>query len=290
MKTVALSILGMIVLLAAVAWVIGYSRYRIRMADAESAWQGIEAQAPRTMALFDPQSLTDLPEIARRYLTHAIAPGTPLTPVVSLEMRGEFRLGSAANPRPMAMTARQILAAPSAFVWIPAMAGGGIRINGSDGLWRGQGWTRFWMFKAIPLVQTSGGSDVNRSAAARPALESVWAPAALHPDLGAQWHQISPDVARVTVGDDEHRVDIVMTLAPDGSVRDLVAQRWSNANDDAEYRLQPFGGTVLAEATFGGYTIPARIAVGNHYGTNDYFAFFEAHVTQARYLTTEAAR
>jgi hypothetical protein len=57
---------------------------------------------------------------------------------------------------------------------------------------------------------------------------------------------------------------------------------WSNANSDMAFRLQPFGGTISAERTFGGYTILAKIKVGNHYGTGDYLPFFQAEISSAR--------
>ena len=285
MFRIALIGLGIGLLLAILAWAYGHVRYRARMADARAAWAAITALAPAGAPRFDPQTLHDQPEIARRYLTHAIAPGTPLTPVVALQMEGVFRLGNADAPRALRMAARQILAAPGAFVWIPVMRGNGMRIDGSDGLWRSHGWTRFWMYQAIPLARVGSDPDVDRSAAMRPALESVWAPAALHPDLGARWQQTGPDTARVRFGTGTTAIDIDLTLDAEGALRSLVGQRWSNANPDGIYRLQPFGGTALAEATFGGYTIPSHLAVGNHFGTDAYFAFFEVRVSDADFLT-----
>jgi hypothetical protein len=61
---------------------------------------------------FDASMVAELPEPARRWLTHAIAPGTPLWQSVELTMRGEIRLGSW---RPF--TARQVLAPPRGFIW-----------------------------------------------------------------------------------------------------------------------------------------------------------------------------
>ena len=43
---------------------------------------------------FDPSTVADLPEPARRWLVHAIAPGTPLWHSVTLTMRGEIRIGA----------------------------------------------------------------------------------------------------------------------------------------------------------------------------------------------------
>ena len=46
------------------------------------------------LEVFDPSMVARLPEPARRWLVHAIAPGTPLWQTVELSMRGEIRLGA----------------------------------------------------------------------------------------------------------------------------------------------------------------------------------------------------
>jgi len=52
---------------------------------------------------FDPAATAGLPEPARRWLSHAIAPGTPLWSRAELTMRGHIKLG---RWRPF--TARQV--------------------------------------------------------------------------------------------------------------------------------------------------------------------------------------
>src|SRR3569833_3060545 len=48
--------------------------------------------APAPHALFDVARIAHLPLGARRYLTHAIVPGTPLANAVRLRMHGEIKL------------------------------------------------------------------------------------------------------------------------------------------------------------------------------------------------------
>ena len=60
--------------------------------------------------------------------------------------------------------------------------------------------------------------------------------------------------------------------------------RWSDANPQKTFRLQSFGGTMEAEGTFEGFTIPTRIEVGNHFGTAQYLPFFQANLVAAEYL------
>lgn len=74
------------------------------------------ARQPVAPEVFDVSMVADLPEPARRFLTFAIAPGTPLWTVAEIEMRGRFSLGTKAEPNYMTMHARQTLAAPHGFI------------------------------------------------------------------------------------------------------------------------------------------------------------------------------
>ena len=267
-----------------IAWLVANAGYRQQRDEAAAAWRDIVARTPAATALYDPAMVADLPEIARRYLNHAIAPGTPLSSTVELRMHGEFLLGDNAKPQSFAMTAHQLLAAPAEYIWNVEMRAGPMLISGSDGLHDAHAWMRMWLFQAIPLVQVAATEGLDRSALARPALEAIWAPAALLPAHGARWVELAPDKAQVSLGEGDRQIDIVLTIDETGRVVDVVASRWSDANPQHVFRYQPFGGTVEAEATFGGYTIPSLVHVGNHFGTASYFAFFHARITAADYL------
>jgi hypothetical protein len=114
-------------------------------------------------------------------------------------------------------------------------------------------------------------------------MEGVWVPASLLPQNGVVWEQAGPHNARIRVQRVAPEILLEMTLDSSGAVREIVGQRWSNANHEEVFRLQPFGGTVEADATFEGYTIPSKLSVGNHYGTDDYLPFFQAEIRNARY-------
>lgn len=281
-KVLVLLVVAFLVIIGTAA-AIGHAAYRQRMAAAVQAWDAIAAAAPPATESFDPVMVAGLPEVVQRYFTHAIAPGTPLATTVELEMAGRFLLGDKDGAQQFEMHARQILSPPHAFVWLAEMANGPLRISGSDGLLDGEGWTRFWMFQTVPLVQAAGGTNLNRGAAARPALEAVWAPASLLPQHGAHWQQTGPDTARVTFGSGETAIAMDLVLDAVGRPLSMSAMRWSDVNPDKTYRLQPFGGTLEAEATFLGFTIPSVVRVGNHFGTPGYFPFFQATITDARY-------
>jgi hypothetical protein len=270
-------------LLMAGAVIVAQVLYRLELRSARHARAALLARPPAAAGRFGPELLTDLPEPARRYLTHAIAPGTPLKMAVELEMTGQFGLGDRDRHRMLSMRARQALAPPHGFVWMPVLSAGLMRISGSDGCAAGEAWTRFWLLWTIPLVRASGTPDLARSAAARAIMEAIWVPASLLPQNGARWEQLDRDTARVTFDVAGEPLGMTLAVSPEGRPLTVAMMRWSDANPDKVFRWQPFGGTIEAVGSFEGYTIPTRVRVGNHYGTDRYFAFFVADIVAARY-------
>jgi hypothetical protein len=244
----------------------------------------LRSSASQPAGRFDPQTIAHLPEIAQRYLRHAIAPGTPLYSVVELEMQGTFLLGDKNKFQSCDMAARQVLRPPGQFVWVPRLRSSFMTITGSDGLVEGEAWTRFWLMGLVPVANVASSPDVIRSAQFRAAVEgALWLPTTLLPESGARWEQLGPDEARVTLEKLHPAVVLHLTLERDGAVREIVGERWSNANPEQTFRLQPFGGTIKEESSFQGLTIPTVISVGNHYGTEDYLPFFQAQISRVRY-------
>lgn len=229
---------------------------------------------------WNPAMADGLPEVAQRYLRRAIAPGTPLGRVVCLEMEGEFVLGS----RTLPMRVRQVLAPPArGFVWEAEIGSGWLRLNGSDGLHRPAGggcdsWTCFWLHGLAPLARVGGNTDHARAAATRAMLESVWVPASLLPQYGARWVATGPDSAVVHFAEAADIEPMHLRLNADGTLAEVSALRWSDANPDKVYRLQPFGGRMLESADIGGFTLPVRVELGNQFGTPGQAPFFRARL------------
>jgi hypothetical protein len=283
LKAVTIVGIGGVALIAG-ATLVGFSAHRRAMIEAEAAYRRVAARPGPPPKLFEPQQVAHLPEIARRYFGHAIAPGTPLYSVAELEMEGVFLLGDAERFQAYAMSARQALRPPDQFVWVPKMRSGAITITGSDALVQGDTWTRFWLLKLFPVAQESTSPDLVRSASFRAAIEgALWLPTSLLPGNGVEWEQVGPNEARVTLRRFQPEIILQMKMNDAGSVTEVVGQRWSNANRHKAFRLQPFGGTFSAERTFQGLTIPTGVAAGNHYGTKDYLPFFQVTVTRAAY-------
>ena len=114
-------------------------------------------------------------------------------------------------------------------------------------------------------------------------LESVWAPASLLPQFGARWRQTGPDTAEIGFPETRGIEPMQIRLDADGRPVEIVALRWSDANPDKTWRLQPFGGRMLETARVEGFLIPVRVELGNLFGTQDYAPFFLATITDARF-------
>ena len=111
---------------------------------------------------------------------------------------------------------------------------------------------------------------------------ALWLPATLVPENSVEREPLGPNEARVPLP--RFPPEILLQLKHDelGSA-EVVGERWWNANSAKVFQLHPFGGTMLAEGTFQGFTIPTEVAVGNHYGIEDYLPFFQARITKATY-------
>ncbi|WP_299417695.1 DUF6544 family protein [uncultured Sulfitobacter sp.] len=262
-----------------IVWILlGLVGWRIfdQMADrAEVIW--LHAVQPSNPSVFQHAMIADLPEPAARFFRFSIAEGTPLLPVAAIEMKGQFSLGDKESPNYMTMQASQVLAAPTGFIWRMRTRSGHLRLSGSDGL----KWTRFWMGGLLPVAHAGGDADHARSAFGRMVAEAVfWTPAAVLPSRDVSWEQVDHDTARVTVRHNGMVQSVDVSVASDGQPTKVVFQRWSNANPDKVYRLQPFGGYLSRFQDFQGYRLPTHIEAGNHFGTDAYFPFFIADVTE----------
>jgi hypothetical protein len=235
-----------------------------------SEWQRLRAAPDTTTFTLD--MVADLPEPARRFLTWAIAPGTPLARAVELEMHGQLLLEPGGEP--LRMTARQILAPPDGFIWTARAGRGLLRITGYDRYSAGTGEMRWRMYGLIP-VMTATGADVTRSAAGRLAMEAVLMPAALVPVRGARWEAVDDSTARfhLTVGDE--RVATDLTVAIDGRPVRASAMRWQGERPGGAGYVR-FDVEMDGQVTVGGYTLPRRVQAGWELGEPDGFRFFDA--------------
>jgi hypothetical protein len=212
------------------------------------------AEPSGTVSAFDPRSVRDLPEPARRWLTRAIAPGTPLRRRVELTQHGRIRIGAWRDFR-----AHQVIAALDGYVWACTTRVAGVPVHGYDRLAHGRGDMVHRAFGRVALVDESG-PDLTRSAAGRLVSEVVWTPAALlAPDV--VWEPVDDRsaIVRLPHGGETHEVTV--TVGPTGALQRVTLLRWARA-DRGPYQLRPFGAEVHREGTFDGFTVPIEVTAG----------------------------
>lgn len=240
------------------------------------------ADAAAATERFDPVRIAGLPEPARRYLAHAIAPGAPIATAVRLHMHGKIKLKGTW----CSFEADQVIRWPRGFVWRASTKMKGLPVTGSDRWIDGDGAMRWKLLSLIPVV-TATGADISRAAAGRVQIESVWLPTALlAPDN--EWS--APD--SVHVGVDLHLADnaahLDLSIESDGRLRTARIARWGNpepANPE-QFHEVPFGAFVSDEKTFDGMTIPTTMRVGWYFGSDRFETegeFFRVTVDHAEF-------
>lgn len=132
---------------------------------------------------------------------------------------------------------------------------------------------------------TAGRTNGWRSGSYAPALgryvaETVfWTPAAVLPGRGVVWEFVDTDCARLTVAHQGVCQSVDVTVAPDGPPTQVSFERWSNANPEKQFRLQPFGThlSVFSEVRRAPLAHPHE--AGSHFDTDQCFPFLVVEVT-----------
>ncbi len=241
----------------------------------EELWE----TAPIGTRRFDPAQVAGMPPAARRYLLHTLAPGAMLPSAVRLTMDGTIRLRGAWHR----FTAEQVSRWGRGFVWRARARMYGLPVTGFDRLVDGVGLAQWRMLGLFPVMQGEG-PDMTRSAAGRVNGEVIWMPGTL----------LEPEV-ELLPGTEDRVEGIVhahgddtrfwLELSAAGSVVAAGMDRWG-APDQGIYQYHPFGGIIEDEVTVAGITIPTRVRMGWHYGTDRFEVegeFFRAEITAAHF-------
>ena len=241
-------------------------------------WDSAESPA----LAFHINDFTHLPKIARRYLEHAIAPGTQFASAVRLKMHGEIKL-----KHWIPFKAEQVICWEHGLIWsATAWMNGFLPIVGSDRIIDGIGAMQ-WKILGLFPVMTADGSDITRSAIGRLQSEAIWLPSVFCGDR-VSW--TSPDLSHLDALHSsfvvqDQRAELELTLDQTGRLKTFKIPRWGNP-DGAECQYVDFGGFLEEEGTFCGYTIPTRLRVGWYFGTERFESegeFFHATIDEAIY-------
>ncbi len=207
---------------------------------------------PGASGVFEQSTAATVPEPARRWLNHAIEPGTPLYRRAELTMHGEIRLGRRWHP----FVATEVITPDVGFVWAARAHIAGLPVVGYDAYAEGAGAMQWQLFGLC--VQSDFGSCVTLSAAGRLAAEAVLLPTSL---VTASWHSgHDPDTAvygHHTSGRLAH-THVTIDVAPDGRLRSVSVGRWGNPTGHS-FGRHPFAVTFDGEHRFGPLVIPDGI-------------------------------
>jgi hypothetical protein len=237
--------------------------------------RSLREPGPRHMPpSFDPTTLGELPEPARRWLTHAIDPGMLLVDAIEIQMRGEIKLG-----RWRRFTATQALVPDAGFVWAAQTRVLGLPVRGFDSYARGEGTMRWHALRVVPVMSGSG-FDITRSAADRLAAEAVLLPPSL---VSATWRE-GDDADSATYlrhfGQRHGRGRATILVAPNGQLRGVRMQRWGKPWGPS-YAEHPFEVRFSGEYRVDGVRIPDGISAAwlDEHGRR--FEFFRASIDTA---------
>lgn len=223
--------------------------------DLDELWGSASDQR----APFEAVMLADLPEPARRYLSHAIARGAPLACAVRLKMHGEIRLGRGDGQKWSPFEAEQVIRWDRGMIWRARVKMKGLPVRGFDRLIDGKAAQRWRLFGVVPVMR-AGGPDIARSTAGRVSAEAVWLPSVLVGG-GARWTAEDTSHAHASLVVAGEHADVRLTIDDDGALTGCALSRWGNPEGE-DFHYAPFGGAVLAERTFGAYTIPSELRIG----------------------------
>ncbi|HEY9668758.1 MAG TPA: DUF6544 family protein [Coleofasciculaceae cyanobacterium] len=246
--------------------------------EVDRIWRSLESTPSHER--FTPEMVSALPPPARRYFLHAIAPGTPLASSVHLKMRGTFRLKEDAEW--MQMQAEEIIAVLKGFVWKATIQQGFFKMVGADSYANQSLYMRFSLWGIIPLVNAKS-PDIAKSAIARLALESIWLPSALLPQHGVSWEMVDDSRVKASLKIDGEPITLTLVVDTEGRLLEVSMLRWSDQAERGVFSYIPCGGTVQAEQTFGGFTIPSQMSAGYWFGTERYWNFFRATIESAQF-------
>lgn len=242
--------------------------------DLESLWNAPASEK----GIFQPDQLLTLPEAARRYLAHAIAPGTRLASAVRLQMRGEIKL-----QKWLPFTAEQVIRWDRGMIWTATAHKFGLPVRVTDRVVDGVGSMQVKLFGLLPIMRAAG-PDITRSTLGRLLVESIGLPSALcrNDVIWSETDDLHPNACLTQNGEN---AELRLALEATGRIASASLSRWGNP-EGAAFHYTDFGGILEEEAAFDGYTIPTRIRAGWYFGTERFESegeFFRAKIVKAIY-------
>ncbi len=227
---------------------------------------------------FDLDLLAGLDEPVRRYFTHAIGAGAPLSRGVRLKMAGRIKADLW-----VPFHAEEEIDGRS-FTWSARVGVGPLTLARiAESYAHGVGSTEGLLFGRRPLFDLAD-EDTARSAAGRAALESAaFAVPSVLPERGVAWRAESDNTIVGRFNLPPERPEVEVRIDSQGAIQQVSAARWGPRAED-RYEYIPCGCEVHEERRFGHLTIPSRLTVSWQFGTPRQAPFFKAAIIAAEPL------
>ncbi|WP_267176650.1 DUF6920 family protein [Marinicella marina] len=277
---------GMIVLMVLVVLVVFMRAYKyFDNKRCRQVWQQLSSQHPSIGKRFEKSQVATMPAAVQRYFSFMIEPGSLLAPCTEFTMDGHFSMGRPGNLKKIKVSCQQILAPAKGFVWsVQSQQSGLIKFSGNDYLINTNSQSRMWFYGLIPMAEKSNDINITQSAYGRMVAEStIWGIASLLPQPGLEWSEINHNQIRVTVHGSIMRQSVDIFITDTGQPETVVFSRWSNANPEKQFKFQSFGAELSEFINHEGFMIATRIIAGNHYGSENYYPFYEMKIRDFKF-------
>jgi hypothetical protein len=241
--------------------------------DLEDLWAG----GPAPGGAFDPRTIAELPEAARRYLQWSLGAGAPLSGAARFRLRAKIRLGRRWYP----FEGEEVLRPARGFVMEGKLRMWGLPVPGRDAVVDGRGELR-WRFLGVVPVGAARGPGVDRSALGRLHLERIWLPSSL---VDAPWLERGPDHAAARVESHGLVTTLELRVDAEGAPCAVWGSRWRPEAGEGG-REERFGGEVLGTEEVRGVRLPTGVRLGWGYGPEGFGEeppFFEARLEDVRF-------
>lgn len=199
-KVVILIIIGLVIVVIAVAIVYGSVRWQ---SATQKMHRKLEAaRLPITAKTYNAQELTGLPAAVQRYFRAALRDGQPMISALSLEHAGVFNMSETGEQWRPFISSQRVIAKRPGFNWegrisiIP-----GLKVWVHDAYIAGEGILHATLLGLFSLVNLRGTPEMAEGELMRFFAEAAWYPTTLLPSQGMQWEAVDDVSARATLED-----------------------------------------------------------------------------------------
>lgn len=179
------------------------------------------ARQPISPTRFDAaRELEGLPAPVQRYFRTVLTDGQPLVAAATVEHRGTFNMGEAAEQWKSFTSQQRVITRRPGFIWDGKVAMlPGLNVHVHDAYVAGEGILHPAILGLFTLVDMRGTREVAEGELMRFFAEAAWYPTALLPSQGVRWESIDERSARATLVDGLVSLTLTFTFAGDGTVQ-----------------------------------------------------------------------